>query len=95
LAQKKVTSECSTQSEVHIIDKHIDPNYRWNEWDLRRKALELVNLKKKLTHSTQTALSHFKRDSETQCYPQKYILIHKIDFEDEHESDCKEWLASP
>ena len=24
---------------THFIEKHIEPNYHWNEWDLRKKAL--------------------------------------------------------
>lgn len=24
---------------THIVEKHIEPNYHWNEWDLRKKAL--------------------------------------------------------
>jgi hypothetical protein len=24
---------------LHFVDKHIEPNYHWNEWDLRKKAL--------------------------------------------------------
>jgi len=43
-----------------------DPNYDWNEWNLRRKAIQLANLMSKRTHSTQTNLSHFRRDNETQ-----------------------------
>jgi hypothetical protein len=27
--------ECPT----HFVEKHIEPNYYWNEWDLRKKAL--------------------------------------------------------
>ena len=72
LGQKPMTSEISTQVDTHIVDGYIDVKYRWNEWELRRHALLLVNLKTKKTHSTQTALSHFKRESETQHYPSKY-----------------------
>ncbi|CAD2221759.1 Domain of unknown function, putative [Angomonas deanei] len=32
------------------IDSYIDRNYRWNEWDLRRQALKLVNLMNMRTH---------------------------------------------
>jgi hypothetical protein len=27
------------QTPVHFVEKHIEPNYHWNEWDLRKKAL--------------------------------------------------------
>ncbi len=57
--------------ETHIVAPNIDRKYFWNEWDLRRQALMLVNLKNKKTHSTQTDDSHFRRDSEAQSYAQK------------------------
>lgn len=27
------------QTPDHFLEKHIEPNYHWNEWDLRQKAL--------------------------------------------------------
>ncbi|ORC87836.1 uncharacterized protein TM35_000202450 [Trypanosoma theileri] len=51
------------------IDPYMDHNYRWNEWDLRRQALKLVNLLNMRTHSTQTIASHFRRDNATQIRP--------------------------
>ncbi|KAF8290167.1 putative protein of unknown function (DUF3508) [Trypanosoma cruzi] len=51
------------------IDPYMDHNYRWNEWDLRRQALKLVNLFDMRTHSTQTIASHFRRDDTTQIRP--------------------------
>lgn len=98
-----VISEVGVQVDTHIVDTYIDPNYEWNEWELRRKALMLViilkisvynnivgiifyifnkiiysnilyfiniqtNLRNKKTHSVQTHLSHFLRESETQHY---------------------------
>ncbi|KAJ3041656.1 hypothetical protein HDV00_008933 [Rhizophlyctis rosea] len=71
LGQMPVVSEIGTQVDTHIVDTYIDPKYQWNEWELRRKALMLVNLKTKKTHSAQTDLSHFKRESETQHYAPK------------------------
>jgi hypothetical protein len=71
LGQKPMTTEISTQVDTHIVDTYVDPNYRWNEWELRRHALMLVNLKTKKTHSAQTNMSHYRRESETQYYPQK------------------------
>ena len=71
-----MTSESGTQVETHIVDTFIDPNYRWNEWELRRHALMLVNLKKKKTHAAQTVMSHFRRESETQHYTPKYIFLY-------------------
>jgi len=37
-----VISEVGVQVDTHIVDTYIDPNYEWNEWELRRKALMLV-----------------------------------------------------
>lgn len=49
----------------------MDMKYHWNEWDHRRQALMLVNLKDKRTHSSQTDESHFRRESESQHYHPK------------------------
>ncbi|KAG4105778.1 hypothetical protein H8356DRAFT_1633378 [Neocallimastix lanati (nom. inval.)] len=68
LGQMPVISEVGVQVDTHIVDTYIDPNYEWNEWELRRKALMLTNLRNKKTHSVQTHLSHFLRESETQHY---------------------------
>ncbi len=46
----------------------MDPSYEWNEWALRRKGLEMANLRQKQTHSGQTDKSHFRREVETQVY---------------------------
>ena len=56
--------ECPT----HFVEKHIEPNYHWNEWDLRKKALQMANIRRKVTVSTQTELSNFRIDNETQVY---------------------------
>lgn len=68
LGKMPMVSEAGSQVDTHIVDEYIDPKYEWNEWELRRNALMLVNLKTKLTHGAQTDKSHFKRDSETQHY---------------------------
>eukprot|EP00741_Cyanophora_paradoxa_P012517 tig00020610_g12095.t1 len=65
----KADADC--QTSTHPIEKHIDPKYTWNEWELRRRALQLTNLRYKKTHSAQTVFSHFRRDNETQHYPPK------------------------
>jgi len=65
----KVDADC--QTVVHPIEKFIDPKYEWNEWRLRRRALQLANLRYKQTHSAQTVLSHFRREAETQHYASK------------------------
>lgn len=50
------------------MEKHIDPKYDWNEWSLRRKAIQLANLHTKRTHGSQTVVSQFRRESEAQVY---------------------------
>ena len=60
------TLEGGCQTELHPIVKHIDRKYEWNEWEHRRKALTLVNLRQKRTHGSQTILSHFRRENATQ-----------------------------
>ncbi|ORY53172.1 hypothetical protein BCR33DRAFT_711519, partial [Rhizoclosmatium globosum] len=68
MGQMAMVSEAGSQVDTHIVDAYIDPKYQWNEWELRRQALMLVNLKKKKTHSAQTDISHYRRESETQHY---------------------------
>ena len=68
----KVLMDTGTQTVDHIYEKgFIDPDYEWNEWDLKKKAIQLANIMKKKTVSCQTLLSHFRRDNETQVYPLK------------------------
>jgi len=50
---------------------NINPNYVWNEWDMKKNALQLADIMKKKTISCQTNLSHFRRDNETQVWVQK------------------------
>ena len=63
-----LTKDAGTSTPTHFIDSYIDINYHWNEWELRRRALKIVNLKNCVTSSQQTDESHFKRDSDTQVY---------------------------
>ncbi|RNF04164.1 hypothetical protein TraAM80_05316 [Trypanosoma rangeli] len=67
LITAKVRQDACTQTGQR--DPYMDHNYRWNEWDLRRQALKLVNLLNMRTHSTQTIASHFRRDNTTQIRP--------------------------
>eukprot|EP01065_Artemidia_motanka_P031854 TRINITY_DN3869_c1_g2_i1.p1 TRINITY_DN3869_c1_g2~~TRINITY_DN3869_c1_g2_i1.p1 ORF type:complete len:595 (+),score=164.66 TRINITY_DN3869_c1_g2_i1:105-1889(+) len=53
------------------IDPYKDHKYQWNEWELRRLALKLANLRSKRTHTSQTTLSHFRRDNGAQTYAPK------------------------
>jgi cilia- and flagella-associated protein 206 len=56
------------QTPLHFVESHIEKDYEWNEWELRRKAIQLTNLINKRTHSTQTDKSHSRRDNSTQNY---------------------------
>ncbi|NXL80479.1 CF206 protein, partial [Leptocoma aspasia] len=57
-----------TQTDTHILPPTIVRSYEWNEWELRRKAIKLANLRRKLTHAMQTDLSHMRRENFTQVY---------------------------
>jgi hypothetical protein len=63
-----VKCDGGVQTELHPIASNIDKSYEWNEWELRRKAIKLANLRTKATHSTQTASSNFRREDGTQVY---------------------------
>lgn len=39
----------SCDTPLHFIEKNIDSNYYWNEWDLRKKALQMADIRKKMT----------------------------------------------
>jgi len=66
-------ADCGTQTDTHFMDSNIVKTYEWNEWELRRKAIKLANLRTKLTHSMQTDLSNYKRDNDTQVYLPKNV----------------------
>uniref|UniRef100_A0A8C3V2W1 Cilia- and flagella-associated protein 206 n=1 Tax=Catharus ustulatus TaxID=91951 RepID=A0A8C3V2W1_CATUS len=68
LPQKR---DSGSQTDTHILPPTIVTSYEWNEWELRRKAIKLANLRRKLTHSTQTDLSHMRRENFTQVYVPK------------------------
>nr|XP_047935773.1 cilia- and flagella-associated protein 206 isoform X2 [Anser cygnoides] len=71
----KPTTKCdsSTQTDTHILPPSIVRSYEWNEWELRRKAIKLANLRRKLTHAVQTDLSHLRRENSTQVYLPKDV----------------------
>lgn len=60
--------DAAVETPVHFVERHVDPHYRWNEWDLRRQALQIMNLRGCKTQSAQTDASHFRRDNATQVY---------------------------
>ncbi|XP_045399948.1 cilia- and flagella-associated protein 206 isoform X2 [Lemur catta] len=63
--------ESSSQTDTHILPPTIVRSYEWNEWELRRKAIQLANLRQKVTHSAQTDLSHMRRENYAQVYLSK------------------------
>ena len=42
----RATSHAASQTETHpLASPGLDPDYRWNEWDLRREALEVCRMR--------------------------------------------------
>lgn len=60
--------EVGVQTPLVFADAGADTDHCWNEWDLRREALQLHNIRKKQTTSVQTTVSVFKTDAETQTW---------------------------
>ncbi|XP_067006807.2 cilia- and flagella-associated protein 206 [Anabrus simplex] len=69
--EETVTHDVEMQTELHPIPSHIDPNYSWNEWELKRRAIQLANISKCVTHSTQTYKSHKRLSLAVQTNPAK------------------------
>ena len=46
--------ERSSQTLTHALDSFRDPEYRWNEWDMRKEALKLSQTRKATPKSVQT-----------------------------------------
>ncbi|XP_020734793.2 cilia- and flagella-associated protein 206 isoform X4 [Odocoileus virginianus] len=65
--------ETGTQTDTHLLPPTIVRSYEWNEWELRRKAIKLANLRRKVTHSVQTDHSHMRRENCSQVYPSKTV----------------------
>lgn len=72
MIEKPVTKcDSETQTDTHILEANIVKSYEWNEWELRRKAIKLANLRTRVTHSMQTNLSNMRRDTAIQIWPPK------------------------
>ncbi|XP_076872675.1 cilia- and flagella-associated protein 206 [Brachyhypopomus gauderio] len=72
LLVKPITrSDSCTQTDTHLLESNVVKSYEWNEWELRRQAIKLANLRSKVTRSMQTDLSHMRRHNSTQTYPPK------------------------
>ncbi|KAL5510723.1 hypothetical protein EMCRGX_G006320 [Ephydatia muelleri] len=63
-----IKSDIGTQTDTHLMESNLVKSYEWNEWELRRKAIKLANLRQRITHSVQTELSHYTRENSTQVY---------------------------
>ncbi|XP_055043000.2 cilia- and flagella-associated protein 206 isoform X2 [Misgurnus anguillicaudatus] len=72
LVKPILKSDSSTQTEIHPLETNIMKSYEWNEWELRRKAIKLANLRNKVTRSIQTDLSHMRRQNSTQTFLPKH-----------------------
>ncbi|XP_019727098.1 cilia- and flagella-associated protein 206 isoform X2 [Hippocampus comes] len=66
-------AENCTQTDVHALVTNIVKSYEWNEWELRRSAIKLTDLRTTITHSTQTHLSHMRRENATQTWLPKEV----------------------
>ncbi|KAM9859980.1 cilia- and flagella-associated protein 206-like [Aulostomus maculatus] len=63
-----VRCDISTQTDLHPVEANIVKSYDWNQWEMRRKAIKLANLRTTVTHSTQTDQSHNRRDNVSQTW---------------------------
>jgi len=51
--------DAGVQTDVHPVLAHIDGNYVWSEWEMKRRAVKLTKLTQNLTKSQQTHVSSF------------------------------------
>eukprot|EP00933_Yihiella_yeosuensis_P014418 TRINITY_DN12951_c1_g2_i1.p1 TRINITY_DN12951_c1_g2~~TRINITY_DN12951_c1_g2_i1.p1 ORF type:complete len:639 (-),score=117.59 TRINITY_DN12951_c1_g2_i1:98-2014(-) len=72
-AKTAMLADAGTETPLHFQESNIDKNYEWNEWKLRREALHMADIRRKTTSTTQTALSHLRRENETQVYLPKEV----------------------
>uniref|UniRef100_A0A3Q3GVH0 Cilia- and flagella-associated protein 206 n=1 Tax=Labrus bergylta TaxID=56723 RepID=A0A3Q3GVH0_9LABR len=67
--------ESGTQTDIHPLETNMDKSYEWNEGEVRRKAIKLLT-----THSTQTDMSHMRRENTTQTWlPKNAVCQSKRD----------------
>jgi hypothetical protein len=71
--QAAMMADAATECPMHFQESNIDKGYEWNEWRMRREALHMADIKRKQTSATQTALSHLRRETETQVYLSKEV----------------------
>jgi len=68
-ASTKVMMDFS--GEMFQFDPFMDPNHDLNEWALRRKAIQMANIRNMVTKAIQTPESLFKVENETQVWLKK------------------------
>jgi hypothetical protein len=71
LAPTRSFADSCVQTPTHFVEKNIDVDAQWNEWALRRRAVQLANLRLKRTTAQQTQGSSMRRDVEAQVYPSR------------------------
>lgn len=79
--------ERSSQTLTHVLESFRDPDYRWNEWDMRKEALKMAHAKKATVKSVQTEEGECKSTSYTKlpvgiqatAPPAKSVQATKID----------------
>lgn len=72
---KKKSVEVEVQTELHPVPINKDEKYVWNLWDLRRKAIELADLRGKKTTSAQTAMTYHRLDIAQQHYESREMSL--------------------
>lgn len=60
------TNDTGMQTELHPIPYSKDKDYVWNVWDLRRRAIQLANLRNCRTKSAQTHVTYSSFSVESQ-----------------------------
>ncbi|XP_066253099.1 cilia- and flagella-associated protein 206 [Euwallacea similis] len=83
----RICEDKSMQTVVHTTESHIDPQYHWNIWDIKREALTNANLLMAGTISSQTnktggnsslAIETYNlKTRETQTFSPNYINVAK------------------
>lgn len=71
IERPRKTYDIDCQTDLHPIPCNINKDYTWNVWDLRRKAIQLANLRKSATHSAQTDCSYERFAIRTQTWGTK------------------------
>lgn len=74
--QPRLSISIDTQTETHPIPCNIDKEYTWNVWDLRRKAIQLADIRKCKTSSTQTNVQYQRFGINTQTWSPRDSSCH-------------------